>query len=59
MAWPARQRRSRPPGTLALLNAELLAGLALGQLIKEGTPMILGSLPAFFDMKGMGSFYDA
>jgi len=48
-----------PCGTLALLNAELLAGLTLSQLVKEGTPVILGSLPAFFDMKGMGSFYDA
>jgi trimethylamine--corrinoid protein Co-methyltransferase len=45
-------------GTLALLNAELLAGLTLSQLVKEGTPVILGCLPAFFDMKGMGSFYD-
>ncbi len=48
-----------PAGILAVLNAELLAGLALGQLIKEGTPMILGNLPAYFDMKGLGSFYDA
>jgi len=48
-----------PAGTLALLNAELLAGLTLGQLIREGTPMILGMLPAFFDMQGMGNFYDA
>ena len=47
-----------PVGALSLLNAELLAGLTLGQLIKPGTAMILGSLPAFFDMKGMGSFYD-
>jgi trimethylamine--corrinoid protein Co-methyltransferase len=45
-------------GALVLLNAELLAGLTLSQLIKEGHPVILGSLPAFFDMKGMGSFYD-
>jgi trimethylamine---corrinoid protein Co-methyltransferase len=45
-------------GSLVLLNAELLAGLALSQLIKEGNPVILGSLPAFFDMRGMGSFYD-
>ncbi len=43
---------------LALLNAELLAGLVLGQLIKEGAPMILGSLPAYFNMQGKGSFYD-
>ena len=46
-----------PGGTLALLNAELLAGLTLGQLMREGSPVILGSLPAFFDMKGVGSFY--
>ena len=47
-----------PAGAFALLNAELLAGLVLSQLIKEGNPIILGSLPAYFDMKGMGSFYD-
>jgi trimethylamine--corrinoid protein Co-methyltransferase len=47
-----------PAGALALLNAELLAGLTLSQLIKKGAPIILGSLPAYFDMKGMGSFYD-
>ena len=47
-----------PASALALLNAELLAGLTLSQLIQEGTPVILGSLPAFFDMRGMGSFYD-
>lgn len=45
-------------GALALLNAELLAGLVLSQLIKEGAPVILGSLPAFFDMKTMVDFYD-
>ena len=47
-----------PAGTFALLNAELLAGLVFSQLLKEGTPVILGCLPAFFDMRGMGSFYD-
>jgi trimethylamine--corrinoid protein Co-methyltransferase len=47
-----------PAGTLALLNAELLSGLVLSQLVKPGTPMILGSLPAFFDMKVMIDFYD-
>jgi len=44
-------------GTLALLNAELLVGLTLSQIIKEGAPVILGSLPASFDMRGMGTFY--
>jgi trimethylamine--corrinoid protein Co-methyltransferase len=47
-----------PAGQLALMNAEVLAGLTLGQLIKEGTPMILGNHPACFDMKGNESFYD-
>jgi trimethylamine--corrinoid protein Co-methyltransferase len=45
-------------GTLALLNAELLAGLVFSQLVREHTPIILGSLPAFFDMKSMTDFYD-
>ena len=48
-----------PGGTLTLLTAELLAGLVYGQLKKEGAPMILGSLPAVFDMKSMHSYYSA
>jgi trimethylamine--corrinoid protein Co-methyltransferase len=44
-------------GTIALLNAELLAGLVLSQLIKEGTPVVLGSLPAGFEMTTMSSTY--
>jgi trimethylamine--corrinoid protein Co-methyltransferase len=45
-------------GILALLNAELLTGLVLSQLAKPGTPVILGSLPAYFDMKLMLDFFD-
>ncbi len=45
-------------GTLALLNAELLAGLVFSQLVKPGASVILGSLPAFFDMKTMVDFFD-
>lgn len=45
-------------GTLALLNAELLAGLILSQLAREGAPVILGSLPMFFEMKHVVDFYD-
>jgi trimethylamine--corrinoid protein Co-methyltransferase len=45
-------------GALAFLNAELLAGLVLSQLAKPGAPVILGSLPMFFDMKTMIDFYD-
>jgi trimethylamine--corrinoid protein Co-methyltransferase len=48
-----------PAGTLALLNAELLGGLVFSQLIKTGTPIILGCLPALFDMRGMHSRYTA
>jgi trimethylamine--corrinoid protein Co-methyltransferase len=46
-----------PAGTLAMLNAELLAGLVLAQLLREGAPVILGSLPAGFDMASAVSFY--
>jgi trimethylamine--corrinoid protein Co-methyltransferase len=45
-------------GILTLLNSELLAGLVFSQLVKPGTPVILGSLPAFFDMKMMVDFFD-
>jgi trimethylamine--corrinoid protein Co-methyltransferase len=45
-------------GALAFLNAELLAGLVLSQLARPGAPIILGSLPMFFDMKTMVDFYD-
>ncbi len=43
--------------SLVLLNAELIAGLVLSQLIKEGAPVISGTLPAAFEMKSMGSTY--
>ena len=45
-------------GTLALLNAELLAGLVFSQLIRAGSQVILGSLPAAFNMSSMGSYYN-
>ena len=48
-----------PASAFVMLNAELLAGLTLAQLIREGAPILLGSLPAVFDMRGMGSFYEA
>ncbi|MCJ7623483.1 MAG: trimethylamine methyltransferase family protein [Anaerolineaceae bacterium] len=44
-------------GTLITLNAELLAGLVFCQLLQAGTPVVLGSLPASFDIKTMRSFY--
>jgi len=47
-----------PAGSLALLMAELLAGLTISQVMKPGTPISLGMLPAYFDMKTMLNFYD-
>ena len=47
-----------PAGTIAVLLAELLAGLVIGQLCKEGAPMLLGMLPVYFDMKTLMNFYD-
>jgi len=47
-----------PTGTLVLLQAELLAGLVLSQLVCEGASIVLGFLPSFFDMRTMSSFYD-
>jgi trimethylamine--corrinoid protein Co-methyltransferase len=47
-----------PAGTLALLLAELLAGLTISQVLKPGTPVLLGMLPVYFDMKSMLNFYD-
>ncbi len=44
-------------GSLALLNAELLAGLVFSQLVRAGSEVILGSLPAAFNMSNMGSQY--
>lgn len=47
-----------PAGALALLNAELLAGLVFCQAARPGAPVILGSLPACFDMRTLVAFYD-
>ncbi len=47
-----------PAGTITVLLAELLAGLAIGQLFKEGASMLLGMLPVYFDMKTLMNFYD-
>ncbi|MFH2020072.1 MAG: trimethylamine methyltransferase family protein [archaeon] len=36
---------------LILMNAEILAGVALSQLTKKGTEIMLGSLPSYMPMK--------
>jgi trimethylamine--corrinoid protein Co-methyltransferase len=38
-------------GTLVQLNAEQLSGLTLTQLVKPGTPVIMGPIPATADMR--------
>ena len=48
-----------PGGTLTLMNAELLAGLVLSQLMREGAPIILGILPSVMDMHSTGPIADA
>ena len=47
-----------PAGILVLLLAELLAGLTISQVMKPGTPVLLGMLPVYFDIKSMLNFYD-
>lgn len=47
-----------PSGILPLLLAELLAGVVFSQLVKPGAAIVVGMLPAYFDMKHMTNFYD-
>lgn len=47
-----------PAGNLVLLLAELLAGVVISQVLKPGTPISVGMLPAYLDMKTMLNFYD-
>ena len=46
-------------GTAGLMTAELLAGLVLAQSYKPGTRLVLGSLPASFDMRTMATYYSS
>jgi len=47
-----------PAGALALLNAEMLAGLTLSQLIKKGATIIPGYAFSLMNMRGSGIFND-
>ncbi|WP_425058309.1 Glycine betaine methyltransferase [Sporomusa carbonis] len=38
-------------GTIALTNAEVLAGIAVSQMLREGTPVVYGSQTTTSDMK--------
>ena len=44
-------------GIMAQINAEVLAGIALGQLVNKGTPVIYGSVPVRARMDTLGDSY--
>jgi len=45
------------PATLAQCFAEILAGLVISQLAREGAPFIVGSMPSIMDMRStIGSY---
>jgi len=46
-------------GIIAQINAEVLAGIALGQLVNKGTPAIYGSVPVRARMDTLGDSYGA
>ncbi|WP_130863198.1 trimethylamine methyltransferase family protein [Bacilliculturomica massiliensis] len=46
-------------GILAQNNAEVLAGLVMSQVIRQGAPYIYGSMPTVFDMKTTIGSYGA
>ena len=41
-------------GTLALVHAEELAGLVIGQLTRPGAPLLYGGIPGLADLRTMG-----
>lgn len=43
------------PGTMVVTNAEILAGIVLGQLVHKGNPMMYGTSTTMMDMKHMVS----
>ena len=46
-------------GIMAQINAEVLAGITLGQLVNEGTPVLYGSVPVKARMDTLGDSYGA
>lgn len=46
-------------GIIAQINAEVLAGITLGQLVNEGTPMLYGSVPVRARMDTLNDSYGA
>ena len=46
-------------GIMAQINAEVLAGITLGQLVNKGAPLIYGSVPVRARMDTLGDSYGA
>ena len=46
-------------GIMAQINAEVLAGIILGQLVNPGTPVLYGSVPVMARMDTLGDSYGA
>jgi len=46
-------------GIMAQINAEVLAGITLGQLVNRGTPVLYGSVPVRARMDTLGDSYGA
>ena len=46
-------------GIMAQINAEVLAGITLGQLVNPGTPVLYGSVPVLARMDTLGDSYGA
>ncbi|WP_445474367.1 [trimethylamine--corrinoid protein] Co-methyltransferase [Methanococcoides methylutens] len=44
-----------PEGTLAVHNAEILAGITLSQIVSKGAPVVYGSATTIMDMKTAGA----
>jgi len=44
-------------GIMAQINAEVLAGITLGQLVNKGTPVLYGSVPVMARMDTLGDSY--
>jgi trimethylamine--corrinoid protein Co-methyltransferase len=44
-------------GIMAQINAEVLAGITLGQLVRPGTPLLYGSVPVRARMDTLGDSY--
>ena len=44
-------------GIMAQINAEVIAGITLGQLVNKGTPVLYGSVPVMARMDTLGDSY--